>query len=80
MSKKRWKEEQQHIDEVPEPEEPPESAEMSALKEVYRMASTMNGHDHMKLCAFYVTGSDHCDCGLQLVRQAVSYCRSIIDA
>lgn len=46
-------------------------AQKEALAELYRSAKAVNGADHMKLCAFYVVNSQHCDCGLQSLRMSV---------
>jgi hypothetical protein len=73
MSKK-WKSDRDTVvlEEVPKPPpEPERSPEQEALAELYRTAKAMNGIDHMKLCAFYVVASDHCDCGLNELRTAL---------
>lgn len=72
MSKKKYNDYIQDAPAPPEPEIqalPKEQAE--AIAELYRSAKSMNGQDHMKLCAFYVVNREHCDCGLSDLRMSV---------
>lgn len=80
MAKKRWNEDNrlQEVDRAEDPE-PTSGEDLSALMEVYRMAESLNGHDHMRHCSYYIVGSGHCDCGLHLLRQATAFCRGALN-
>lgn len=69
MSKKRWDEKSPVHEVEPEPEPVPDKR-AEALAALVRAANDMNGADHMKLCAYYVVASEHCDCGLSQLRDA----------